>query len=303
MIKNKQNYSSNERAIMRTSILTLYPKIFTDIPFANKIFSSAVNLACEYGFVFQPDLLVAQLSVEIEARHKAVNQALVQNLNELGDNVIIVELASGLSPRKLEFSDYHYVEVDYPPVQEMKKEIYKNLGYRFNASDLIGANLTNREDLNRIENSILKINNKKSVIIVSEGLFWYLNDEGISNLAQKFYELTQKLNGLWITGDCPLAHESANTENYKAVIADSSKRSRDKPFDSYKSFKLFFNKIGFSVESKRICDLINLNELVSAKFFAEKESRVKERLDTYTNIATLTPYGSSVNSINPQTLS
>ncbi len=76
---NKDNCS-----IMRTAILTAFPKIFSDIEFANEIFSQALQLANFYNFSFQPEFFTAKMAVEIEARYKAVSNVLLHQIKKAG---------------------------------------------------------------------------------------------------------------------------------------------------------------------------------------------------------------------------
>ena len=94
--EKKENWNT-----MRTAILTAYPKLFTDIPYAPQLFFHAIRLAVGYGFSFEPSLFVEKMSLEIEARHKALNAALREQIDA---DTLVVELGAGLSPRRLEFT-------------------------------------------------------------------------------------------------------------------------------------------------------------------------------------------------------
>ena len=111
--------------IMRTAILTSFPKIFTDIEFAGEIFHQALQLANFENFSFQPELFVAKMSVEIEARFKAVSKALTNQIKNAKD-VLVIEIATGLSPRGLQFDKVDYIECDLKPIIDLKKRIFKN---------------------------------------------------------------------------------------------------------------------------------------------------------------------------------
>ena len=104
--------------------LTAFPKVFTNIEYASEIFANMKELAMKEGFSFLPNLFNNEMAIEIEARHKAVSKTLLKNIT---NNTLVIEIAAGLSPRRLEFKEYDYLEVDFKPIMDVKRNIYKNI--------------------------------------------------------------------------------------------------------------------------------------------------------------------------------
>jgi len=288
--KNKNNgiqYTHEQYNTMRTAFLTAFPKIFTDIPFANKIFAETIHLAFEWGFSFQTEQFIAKLAIELEARYKALNFILQKHIETVGDNVIIIEIGAGLSPRKLEFSHFQFIEIDYPPMVEIKQKIYEILGLPIQSDELIGADLTHPLDLDKIVQFVQKIRTGRSVIVVSEGLFWYLSRNAVQNLIECIHNLLSSSGGLWITGDCPTKFELPQEDDYRSIIANSSERQMNQPFSSFADFEFFFNSIGFSVCQSRLEDWITSTDILSASFFSSPTDCTLSRLRTYTDVAEL----------------
>ena len=128
MKQTPNSYSDTQYTTMRTAFLTAFPKIFTNIEFSIDIFSNMKELAIRNGFSFSPNLFSNEMSVEIEARHKALNRALDKYISK---DVLVIEIAAGLSPRHLQYSDYNYYELDFNPIIDIKKNLYTTMGYEF----------------------------------------------------------------------------------------------------------------------------------------------------------------------------
>jgi O-methyltransferase involved in polyketide biosynthesis len=286
-INSEIQYTHEQYNTMRTAFLTAFPKIFTDIPFANKIFVETIRLACERGFSFQTEQFVAKLALELEARYKALNFILDKHIKTIGNNVIIIEIGAGLSPRKLEFNNFQFVEIDYPPMIEIKQKIYEMLGYPIRYDELIGADLTHPLDLKKIVQLVQKIKKGRSILMISEGLFWYLSRNAVQNLVECIHNLLSSSGGLWITGDCPTKFEIPHEDDYRSVIANSSKRQMNQPFSSFNDFEMFFNSIGFSVCQSQLEDWIKTKDLLSASIFSSSTDCTLNRLRTYTDVAEL----------------
>lgn len=119
-----QKFTEQQNNIMRTAFLTAFPKIFTDIDYSMEIFSCMRKLVTEQGFTFQPEQFSNAMSLEIEARHKAVNRVLDQVIDK---DTLVIELASGLSPRRLQYQNNDYAELDFAPITAIKKSIYLSI--------------------------------------------------------------------------------------------------------------------------------------------------------------------------------
>lgn len=117
------NYSEQQINIMRTAFLTAYPKIFTDIDYSVEIFSHMKDLAVNNGFSFQPNQFSNAMTLEIEARYKAINNYLNKIIDK---DTLVIEIAAGLSPRRLQYKNYDYEELDLKPIIDIKKNIYSS---------------------------------------------------------------------------------------------------------------------------------------------------------------------------------
>ncbi len=279
-------YTLDQQNTMRTAFLTAFPKIFTDIPYANDIFSETIRLANSWRFSFQPEQFVAKLAVELEARHRALSCTVREQVNKIGD-CLIIELGAGLSSRRLEFKDMSYIEVDYPPMVEIKSNIYEKLGFSVKSGELIGADLTNINDLDYIIKSIAILKPDCPVIIVSEGLFWYLTRDDMLTLSKFVHTMLSSHRGLWITGDCPPKIDIYKNDKYRNVIAESSSRKIDEPFGSLSEFVDFFISLGFNINSTKMEQWVKNDEIVSARLFSLSPETTLNRMRAYTDIAVL----------------
>ena len=181
----------DDNSVMRTAILTAFPKIFTDIEFSMEIFQQALQFASLYGFSFQPELFVAQMAVEIEARYKAVSGALLKQMRG-GEKTLVIEIAAGLSPRSLQFDNVAYVECDLKPIIELKKRIFKNLNHPKETENFYGVDLSKPKLLKNFLSKIPNINSYEKVVVVSEGLFWYMQKADIEEMARVFLQILGK---------------------------------------------------------------------------------------------------------------
>lgn len=267
---------------MRTAILTAYPKIFTDIDYGAEIFFHAAKLATKYGFSFTPELFVVKMAVEIEARHKAMNEMLKRNLTK---KTLVIELAAGLSPRRIEFADVDYLEVDYRALAEMKSAIYQSMQLEKYTKGLCAVDLSKREELRKFLSKIPNLKNYEKIIVVSEGLFWYLKREQIQGILEDLSSAFAGLNWCWITADCPVEAE-LKTE-YRKVISNSANVNCDEKFTNDRDFCEFFGKHGFVVDQYKLIDLVSPKHISSGSFFSVAENEIVNRMNTYTDVAVI----------------
>lgn len=274
----KENWNT-----MRTAILTAYPKLFTDIPYAPQLFFYAIRLAVKYGFFFEPELFVEKMSLEIEARHKALNIALQEQIDA---DTLVVELGAGLSPRRMEFADTAYCELDYPPIADMKREIYAAMGQTRRAKDVFDVDLT---DLQAVEQFLRHLKRRKfaKIVVLSEGLFWYLKRAHLRNLVGCFSEKWKGQDWVWLTADCPVAKEI--NAPYRKIISDSSDIGQDERFVDYGDFRAFFESCECSVLRRKLTDFLSPEAVYAGKFFSVSASEVEKRMCEYTDIALIEP--------------
>lgn len=277
------NYNEVQYATMRTSFLTAFPKIFTDIEFSVDIFKNMKELAINSGFSFLTNHFSCEMSVEIEARHKSLNRALDKYINK---DTLIIEIAAGLSPRHLQYENCNYYELDFSPVIDIKRDVYTAMGYGKLNSSLYGLDINDLKSLRKCINEIVSTKEYDRVIIVNEGLFWYLTKEQIKNITTKFNDLFTNKDWIWITSDCPT--EEKSEEEYRNIISDSAKSKRG-TFIDYNDFTDFFKQLGLYNVRYKLSDYLNYEDLSSAKLLSFDKAETMKKINTYTDIAILSP--------------
>ena len=274
--------------VIRTAFLTAFPKIFTDIPYSFDIFQSALKLSEQNGITFHPEQFTAKMSVEIEARYKAASKLLSNTINTLEKPPIVIEIAAGLSPRSLEFQNVDYREIDFPLIMEQKSQIFRDINRSDSTNNLIGLDLTDTAKLRDIIDQIINQNPDHSLIFLSEGLFWYLTREDIANLSQIIGSALKTAGGCWISTDCPVDAQyiPETAEQYRSVILNSSGKDQ-KPFHTQAEFVEFFQNAGFSVKTQKLFDLVDQSAIRSAKLFGYSDQEIAAKINSYTDISTL----------------
>ena len=274
------NFNESQYAAMRTAFLTAYPKIFTDIDYSIDIFSKMKALALKNGFSFDFNHFSNAMAIEIEARHKALNNALKKHLTK---DSLVIEIASGLSPRHIEFKDYSYAELDFKPIMDVKREIHNMLGFESLNDSLFDVDITDLNALKTCLKTLLKNKKYDKVIILNEGLFWYITKADIENMTNEFKNLLQNYDWLWITSDCPPTQK--NEAEYRNIISNSAKVKKSKTFADYEEFSLFFENLNLSNTRYKLLDFVEYIDLTSAKFFSINKNDTTEKLNAYTEIA------------------
>ena len=221
------------------------------------------------------------MCVEIEARYKALNALIRRHLTS---RTAVVELAAGLSPRRTEFGGVPYYELDLPEIVEIKKEIYRDMNLP--CDGLIRLDLCDTERLYDTVREIAGKEREREILIVSEGLFWYLKRKDIRGMLDVFRRAFSPAEWKWLTSDC-FARETYEPE-YRKVIAKSSNKSSTEPFADFEDERAFFSENGIALDRYRITDLIAAGDVFSGSFFSIPEDEVRARIENYTDIACLT---------------
>ena len=276
-----KNFNEAQFGAMRTAFLTAFPKIFTDIDYSIDFFSKMKNLATKKGFAFMPSHFTNEMAIEIEARHKALNKDLQKNITK---DTLVIEIACGISPRRLEFKDYEYAELDFKPVIEIKKDIYKSLGFSNLTNSLFEVDLADTQELRKSLKKVLKTKTYKNVVVLNEGLFWYLTKDEIRNMTNEISLALKDIDWKWITSDCPTL--SKLDANYRSIIADSAKVKRG-TFADYQDFTVFFDELCLKNSSYKLSNFVKVKDLSSANLFAVSEEQTLNRINTYTDISIL----------------
>ena len=279
-MKKNKTFNESQYGAMRTAFLAAFPKIFTDIDYSGEIFSCIKESALKHGFSFSPELFNNQMAVEIEARHKALNLELKKHLTK---NTLVIEIAAGLSPRHLQFPNVDYIEMDFEPILDVKREVYEKLKAN-SKNSLVPVDLSNKESFSKALKSVVTKKQYSKIIIINEGLFWYLTKDEILQMTNVIKSAMSTQNWVWITTDCPA--EKKNEDSYRKVISDSAKAKRG-TFCGYTDFTEFFKQLNLTNERFNLSHYVKPKNLSSAKLFSISEENTIKRINSYTNIAVL----------------
>ena len=131
------------------------------------------------------------------------------------------------------------------------------------------------------------IENYDQIILITEGLFWYLNKEIITNMTNAFSATLQNKNWLWISADCPT--QDRMEEEYRNVISKSANVKREKTFSDFEDFSTFFENLNFEIIRKKIVDCVKAKDIHSASLFSITTIEATNRLNKYTDMAIISP--------------
>lgn len=187
----------------------------------------------------------------IEGRYYSLNDA-ISNI----DNAFIVEIASGLSPRSLEFSNKRniiYLETELKRLIELKRQILteiinqKNLDV--NNLFFLDINPLEKKDMDKIGKIYSEKGKGKKLVIIHEGLLMYFDKEEKNKFRNNLSYLFQKYSkeGLWLTSDFSRLKKKDNkkgSENIRDRISKVTKREFDY-FESEEETKKFLKEGGF----------------------------------------------------------
>lgn len=212
---------------------------YTEIPYSKEIFaeidgenasklsvntnSFVYDMLNRVPKIFPKSLIMVSI---FEGRYCAINNA----IKECGD-CSVIEAASGLSPRGLEFVDkgYAYIETDLPGmiglkkliVEEVKKKQDSNVPENHLFTEL---NPVNSEEMERVGKLYKSMETGKPIVFVNEGLFMYLNKDEQKMLRDNVRSFLDKYSpdGAWVTTDF--------------VIEDYENRNMNLPMRTVKNF-------------------------------------------------------------------
>lgn len=261
----ENNNPTNEKVIGNekigpTAFITALYRTFSDIPYAQEIFDALEKLRIIKGETDIPsELKKYERSPLIEARYKIDSKLILEN-----DSHQILEIASGLSPRGLTISsdkNTKYVEVDFPEVIKLKKDIVSSIkndqqkdsnnNLFFESGDALKEN-----DLMRASKHF---NEKEKIIVLNEGLLAYLTFEEKIILSKNIYKLLSIFGGVWITPDIILPESKEDNimkGTYNQNLQKLTKSTIDKNrFKNEDEAKKFFENIGFEVESRKFSEV------------------------------------------------
>lgn len=254
--------------ISPTAWMVARRRSFTDIPYAQEMFAALEQRRIERNEPDIPEeLKTPELTPQFEARYKLVNRL----LREVRPGQIL-EIASGLSPRGLEFtelSDFTVVEVDLPGVMALKQEIVtrtlqaKGSGSGRPNLHLETGNVLKLDDLLRATEYLKK---SKPLAVVNEGLLRYLNFNEKAAVAKNVRNILDRFGGTWITPDITLRKvmeregdvAKGQNERVKQLTGIDIDKNR---FENVDHAQVFFEELGFEVERHKFDEV--RGELVS----------------------------------------
>ena len=191
----------------------------------------------------------------IEGRYYSLNNVL-SKIN----NAFIVEIASGLSPKGLEFLNKKgtiYVETELKELINIKEQIIKEIikQKELDNKDLffMAINPIKKEDMDKIGRLYLEKGRNKKLIIIHEGLLMYFNkdEKEIFRNNIKYLLNNYSKKGLWLTSDFSRLKRKDNElrggENIRDKISKVTGREFDY-FGSEKDTKNFLEEGGFKSE-------------------------------------------------------
>jgi len=272
--------------ISPTAIFCARMRAKQNLPFARDIvklvdteFANLVEDLPDYGntLISKPNFIPF-----IEGRYYSLNDVLLKY-----NNLFIVELASGLSPRSLELSNKKgiiYVETELKGLINLKEKILNRIinGKKLDVKNLffMVVNPLKRKDMDKIGDFYLKKGEGKKMIIIHEGLLMYFdrNEKRIFRDNIKYLFETYAKKGLWLTSDFSRTKNKERVlgkENIRDKISEVTKRKFDY-FNSKEKVKEFLKKAGFKSEvisnKKIISNLIEKKRLLSNKNLILKSS-------------------------------
>ena len=235
--------SKDFESIMPTALHTLYPLIYTDIPYIKEMFEQLDKLG------FPESLKNKSLALELEARYKLTDKLLAESKIDQ-----VVELACGYTTRGLSLchnnGKMRYFEVDLPDVVNTKTAL-------LNRFTKIPDNLKiyegNALDFDRLQHLCNLFRTKKPIAIINQGLMRYLNFDEKRKLAENIYKIISQNNGVWITCDVTPAswikNQDKNMSNYNQNLTQVTDRNNPNwRFKDREHVTKFFEEIGFEIE-------------------------------------------------------
>lgn len=211
----------------------------------------------------------------IEGRYYSLNDA-ISNI----DNAFIVEIASGLSPRSLEFSNKRniiYLETELKGLIELKRKILTKIINQKNLDVdnlfFLDINPLEKKDMDKIGKIYSEKGKGKKLVVIHEGLLMYFDKEEKRKFRDNINYLFQTYSkeGLWLTSDFSRLKKKNNkkgSENIRDKISKVTKREFDY-FGSEEETKKFLKEGEFKSEimpnRKVIEKLIDKKSLQSNK--------------------------------------
>lgn len=238
-------------------------RALSDIGYAKEIYKDIghyIDSATPEEVAYLKDAVTNNIAPMFEARYKLTDKI----INQSGIKQVL-EIASGLTPRGLAYTDnpdFVFVETDLPEIIQEKQEIVKRIiGERKN----LYLEEADALDLNSLI-AATKHFKPSPIVVVAEGLLRYLNFEEKAVVAKNIHALLQKFGGFWITPDIAIVkevHRDDERGHQAGVLKLSGIDLKKNKFKDTESGQKFIEDLGFTVQ--RIPFLEVLGELQSPK--------------------------------------
>ncbi len=271
---NKSVYNYDRISI--TARTVAYVRSFSNIPYAKEIAEKvSAKEAWEKIWGNGPESH-EQLMLRapgIEARGKSIDEILRRS-----NATQILELAAGMSPRGLAFTNtgkVTYTETDLQDISNEKRGIIESIAPNYSSRKLRleQANALSYADILNASGAFLN----KPLYIVSEGLMNHLNINEKKRVAYNVKCMLQVFGGAWICSDILDRKRLDAADTPGAKRTDITGRSViENALDSEESVHAFFSNMGFSVEKYPI--FTNLHELYSLRILGVPKTEINPLL-------------------------
>jgi O-methyltransferase involved in polyketide biosynthesis len=131
----------------------------------------------------------AGLEALLLARHRIIDALLEQRIEDGVSQVL--EVACGMSPRGWRFSERYgdrltYVEADLPAMARRKREALARIGSLGDHHQVADLDVLRDEGPDSLESLVASLDPAKGLVIITEGLLTYLDDDTVDALWARF---------------------------------------------------------------------------------------------------------------------
>lgn len=252
---SKMEDKTEDYDFRRVSVTALVPAFargeHTQIPWAKEMLTILRDRGATLSGSAWSELSTRDAAHFAEARFCAVSRL----LEEKGATQVL-ELASGLSPRGMDFAQRGvvYVEADLAESTSMKREIVTAIfGSVPEGLHLCPASVVDRAQLLAC---CSPFDTGQPVAVTTEGLLRYLTFEEKTQLAANVYEILRRYGGWWITPDIHLREWAvrlppAYRETETATLGRDLNANY---FEDLDHARAFFESCGFRVDSRPLLE-------------------------------------------------
>lgn len=253
-------------------------RALSDIKYAKVVFE-AIRPAMESATPEEREYLknagTNNLAPMFEARYK-----LTDKIIDHSGITQIMEIAAGLSPRGLAYTDYPdfiFVESDLPHIIREKRDIIRNItGERPNLY---------LEEVDAMDGAALMHATRhfaqQPIAIVTEGLLRYLSMDEKAAVARNIHGLLEKFGGFWVTPDVAMARQHDRRDNtpghQEGVLKLSGIDLQKNKFADTASGEKFMEELGFEVQRVPLMEVAD--ELASPKAVGISMEEVRESFE------------------------